>query len=604
MDRTTFAQRALEHMRTTYPGAAPVLDEADFAIVVVAPDGSRIKTSLGTYYPAFAAGGPAEQSAIVASVARASQVPERTRSFEEARPRLLPRVRARRFFDYDSAKAAAPETWTGCHRAVLGEHLGVGIAIDHPEHVEYVSDPLVRFGVPGTALEAIALENLRRKTLTGLVEHRPGLWVGDWNDDHAPSRMLFPELFASVGPRGAPVVFLPGSERIVVGSEGDPATLAYLADAAAQRMKGPQSLVGFPFVLRHDGWHRFDPGGELGLRFSTMLARHLASAYQMQREMLLDGRLAWRREGELPYVGSVLQPFKNNPELTMSTWSEGTDALVPQTELVAVAKPDGRKAVVPWPAFVAATAGFVGQAPDLYPPRWWARGVVDEGVFGELLRHDIGGNGANSLPAKPSTRPPPPPVSVFRGRALSVTQSGDLLAFRPTGGRDFPSLPGTKTLYLPGATVASASLQRSFVGAGGEVSLLLGAASLALVGDFRRVDRPNVVEVGPLPEAEAEALLAALSSKLGLPRQPRPAAATDLLGIESVDLVVVEAFYEPGHRDAPSFAGASLRGPRTAALAAGARYRLVGFAHPPPAPGPPRARGWPELYVLAEERLD
>ena len=39
MDRTTFAQRALESIRSAHPGAAPVVDEADFAIVTVAPDG-------------------------------------------------------------------------------------------------------------------------------------------------------------------------------------------------------------------------------------------------------------------------------------------------------------------------------------------------------------------------------------------------------------------------------------------------------------------------------------------------------------------------------------------------------------------------------------
>lgn len=386
MDRSEFAARALEIVKRARPLDASVLDEERFCIVSVGPNGTSRAAWLGNPWAEYtAAATDADREAVLARLGRFSQLVDSEESFDEIRVLLRPRIRTRKTFEIDMVQAAeivapagkeVPRPW---YRP-LADHLGVGLAIDHPDHLQYVTD-LSQYPLPEDELFALALDNLRRATKAGLTELGEGVWVGDWGDEFAAERMLLTELWGDFD--GQPLVFLPGAERIYVVRSDDREAIRRVLPLVDERLSRPRALLAPGFVF--DGeWRAIDQIGFNDEVMSERLTTFLAEGYAIQKEL---AEKANEGDGEAPFYSSVmaLPGGEGGEGVTMCMWTKGQEALLPHTHVVMLFDPDtGPPVLVPWRSFRIRAADCFALVPDLYPPRYKTLSFPSAKVLGDM----------------------------------------------------------------------------------------------------------------------------------------------------------------------------------------------------------------------------
>jgi len=407
MDRPAFQKLALEHLRKNRPGDVFVSDEDNFQIVARRADDMEHIVGLANYHAEYEHAEPAARAKVLDRLLAGLDIIDSGESLDELRPLLVPRIRPRRYYAFDTPRTAAQ---LGSGKAapripshvVLAEHLGVGVAIDRPERIEYIYDTS-RFGVPDEELHAIALANMKRMSKAdGWKELKPGLYVGHWNDDYAVERMLVPEVFASLTVKGDPVVFAPGAEvSFVAGADDDP-MLRLAFGLATERMKEPRGLIDYAFVLRGGKWELFEPPTELGAELGSRLAMHIADVYALQRE-----ELAAKHEDDpdAPFVANVMGIGSEDGGLvaTLASWAKDVRTWLPRTVLLGMGAPeDGELVMVTWADAVELAGDCLRKVEGLYPPRWETVRFPDDATFAKLKERALDPSG----PRRPARSPP------------------------------------------------------------------------------------------------------------------------------------------------------------------------------------------------------
>ena len=373
MDRAAFLQRALEIVKEARPFDASVIDEGRFAVVSVAPDGGSRLTSLANFWSEYtAADTPQGREAVLDKVAGSAALMDSGESFDEIRVLLMPRLRSRAMFEIDmkaSAEAILPAGVKAppfFYRPVA-EHLGVGLAIDRPDHVQYITD-VSEYPHSGDELMDIALDNLRRATKTGFRKLEEGLWVGDWKDDFAPERLLLDALFSDFPPEF--MVFLPGSEKIYVADSRDRSALSGALEIVEERLEEPRCLVPFALWRQEGQWRVVDD--PRFPRLSERLTAYLAPRYKAQREAYMAAREE-SGDADMPFCSSILPlpSEQGDHEVSMCLWTKGQDTLLPRTDVVQVVDLDRQAhALVTWRRFRQLCGACVSRVPDMYPFRY------------------------------------------------------------------------------------------------------------------------------------------------------------------------------------------------------------------------------------------
>ncbi len=437
MDRSAFAKIALEQLKKARPGDISILDEDRFHVVTTTADGKSSITSLSNYYDEYTHAEPGRKDAVFDRIAKFGRLIDGEETLDEIRVMLVPRIRPRRYFEIDAVQLAGQIADKGeppkkfAYRP-LAEHLGVGLAIDRPEHIEYIGD-VTRFGVPAAELDEIALTNLKRMTKGaegGFEELSPGMWLGHWGDEYAAERMLLPELFTELTVKGDPVCFIPGAERLyVVGSE-DAAALHTALALVDERMQVPRSLLRFAFVLRDGEWQIFEPDGDLGRELGTRLCMHLADAYAVQKEALEATVGEEDEEGEggssLPFIASIMGIARPDGELemTLATWSSEVRAYLPRAMVLAIGNIGGEIAMIPWEHAMAVAGNHLQRVEGMYPTRWETEGFPDEAMLAKLRGHAIDSK------KRSDEKRPAPARSQSRARHIAGAALADM---RPAG---------------------------------------------------------------------------------------------------------------------------------------------------------------------------
>ncbi len=410
MDRTTFYDLALTRLRAAHPAHTFTLDAERGQIVAKTPEDLTQLIRLENYYRELEAAAPAEREKLVERFVRSAIAVDSEETLDEVRVLLVPRIRPRRYFTHDlPAQAASLARASGAtadpkplHHTAFAEHLGVALAIDRPERIEYVADP-ARFGVPVAELDEIALANLRRMTKTKLTELRPGIYEGAWDDEYAAERMLLPELWEGLAVEGDPVVFLPGAERIFVAGSEDARALDLAKGFADERLGAPRPLLDIAFVRREGAWSVFE-GGTADADLGGRLSRLLADVYAKQR-LELDAQQDEDGDEGAPYIASVMGIATEGGELvkTLTTFTDGVRAWLPRTDAVVLQRMEtGEMFPVAWNELFALAPGCLRPVPDLYPPRWETTEFPDEATFARLkaLAKPVEG-----LPSKEASTP-------------------------------------------------------------------------------------------------------------------------------------------------------------------------------------------------------
>ena len=435
MERSEFAEKVLAELRRAEPNVDFALEEDEFRIRHKRPDGTTALIMLHNHYDVHEHAAPAARAEIFARIVTASRAVDSQETLGEVRSLLVPRIRPRRHFEVDVKRAAA--SIDGAAKAnpfaylPLAEHLGVALAIDRPQQIEYVTDGVGRFGLPLEELHEIALVNLRRMTKKGLDAAGPGVWMGMWGDDYAAERILLPELWKALETKGSPVVFMPGPEVIFVADSANAKALAVVMELVEQRVTEPRAILDFAFVWKDGAWSLFEPGGEVGERLGGGLALHLADAYAAQKAALEENPI-----GE-EFVASVMGMGKDGKvSTTAATWGKDVPTLLPRVQMLAILEEmtPGSAIMASWDDVLSLAGAYLEKVPDLYPPRWRTKSFPDAATLAKLRARPP------KMPAAPGKKAPsaaaaPAPARGGTGRlvlmiGVALVVASILYAFR------------------------------------------------------------------------------------------------------------------------------------------------------------------------------
>jgi hypothetical protein len=384
MDRAWFARLVLDELRAAHPEATSTLDD-DATEILVETEGGAVRTVvLENAWREHQAAAPSDRKALLERFVRSMNVVDSQETLDEVRVLLVPRIRPRRYFTHDipaqtramaeRAQSVVSPSGEQAHHTMLADHLGVAIAIDRPERVEYAMQPDSRFGAPASELHDIALTNLRRMTKAGLREVERGLLVGSWDDEYAVERMLLPELWDGLAIDGDPVAFLPRADTIFVAGSKDDVALAKALALSDELLTRPRPLVGHAFVRRHGEWSLYEDDTDVGAESASRLTLSLADAYALQREEL-EAAQHEDEDEDPPFVAGASGIAVHDGELAVvyTTWTDGVTTWLPRAHYVALgrlteARPE--PLMVPWRALFEHAAAHLEVVPDVYPPRW------------------------------------------------------------------------------------------------------------------------------------------------------------------------------------------------------------------------------------------
>lgn len=253
---------------------------------------------------------------------------------------ILPRLRDRAWF---SAVRRQAELELGAdqeaidevmlpHR-VLNDELAVHLAFELPTSVtEIGADRLEVWQLSFDALLAKALDNLRLRSTEPFERAHPGVFTSPYRDTFDATRLVLPELFASLDVKGAPVVLAPTHDIVFVTGDADANGLLQAAAWAEESLTEPRAFTAVAFRLEGETWRPWMPPRKhrAWTKLKMLRLQTTASAYARQKEVL--EALLEANGHEISVV--PLRAFRTpkGDVFTASAWVENLDALLPETD--------------------------------------------------------------------------------------------------------------------------------------------------------------------------------------------------------------------------------------------------------------------------------
>ncbi|MGL5002767.1 MAG: hypothetical protein ACRDAM_07480 [Casimicrobium sp.] len=237
------------------------------------------------------------------------------------------------------------------------------------------------------------MDNLREKTADKWHQFDSGVFVGAWEDYYDASRMLLPDALYRLNLPGDPIVFIPSRETLIVTGSRDANAQSIAIELALKIYSERPRRISMTALAHVNGqWKSFVPEGETGARLLTLQKAILAEEYETQKE---DLQKAMEDAGDDVFVASVMRIKQNHSEeiLSLCTWTDGVDTLLPVTDLLAFGrlgedKKFSKSATVPWDVAVR-HAGHLLESTPYLPTRFRVRGFPDEATFDALIRESV-----------------------------------------------------------------------------------------------------------------------------------------------------------------------------------------------------------------------
>jgi uncharacterized protein YtpQ (UPF0354 family) len=296
--------------------------------------------------------------------------------FEDVKPDLLPVVRSRSHFEFNSLRAEVEKGKpASLPYQVLGEHFGVGLVYDLPELMRSVpQDNLDAWGMTFYEALEVAMENLL--SLPAKFVGPPsgeGIYLSATGDSYDGSRLLLTDIIRQFQVKGEPIAMIPNRDNLVVVGSEDVEGLSGMLKLAAEAMEQPRPISGIALRLDGDEWAPWLPGVSHPLYkdFQRLRLQSLGQDYAEQKE-LLDK--LHERTGEDVFVAtfSIVQ----TPDGKLFSWAvwaaEVTHALLPKTDVLMLGRVGGEVRMVEWQR-VLALAGDLMEPMDIYPSRFRVR---------------------------------------------------------------------------------------------------------------------------------------------------------------------------------------------------------------------------------------
>lgn len=394
-----FAQIVMQAARQRGYSGAMEFDEPNFRIVM----GKGDFINLHNFYQDYCQAPRTKRDAVVAKYAHLFVPADIPASFEAARRKLLPVLRAGAFLQAAQLGPMADGSAPNTHFAVSAFSADtVQLLAYDTEHLTRILD-VKQFETWGVSVEeatATALDNLRDLASEQFVQMAPGLFASDWNDAYDSSRILLPDLVHRVAGQ-QPVAMIPTRGRMLLSasrSREDLLTLlAYARSAIDTEGRRVSTLM---YEVAGGKAVPYVPEDEEVVRAQADLRRTALQEDYAEQKTLLDK--LHEGQGKDIFVASYML-FKGEDErmFSIASWTAGADTLLPETDRVLLLELDERAEVkwrldVAW-ADVQAIAGHLMVLEDGYQlPRWRVTAFPDAVAMKALEVRSVAGNAAGS----------------------------------------------------------------------------------------------------------------------------------------------------------------------------------------------------------------
>lgn len=265
-------------------------------------------------------------------------------SFAEARVSLLPVIRGRGTLEY---LRLLPETLSGSKALPYADAFApfsadsvIMLAADSERSIQTLTaSALQGWGVSFDEALAVAIDNLRDRSVASFQQVVPGVFVASWNDHYETSRLLFSDLFYQLGLGGEPVAMAPTCNKLLVASANDEtALIAMLALARTVVEEEGRQVSALMYRFEQGKPVEFVPPQPEVARLGAELKKILLMCdYQMQKELL--DKLNQKARLDL-FVASykLVQSETTGRVHSYGVWSDQVDTLLPEVDKVALVR--------------------------------------------------------------------------------------------------------------------------------------------------------------------------------------------------------------------------------------------------------------------------
>ncbi len=343
--------------------------------------------SLGHAHAEYEAAPAGERERVLSrrfwsSISRAEEA--RATAIERA---VLPRVRDAAWFsavrrqaelDLGADETAIDEVMLPHLR--LNDVLAVHLAFELATSVtEIGNDRLEAWERTFESLYDRACANLKARSTLPFERAAEGVFVSPYHDTFDASRMVLPELFASLDVKGRPVVLAPTHDIVFVTGDQDAHGLVQIATWGEEALLEPRAHSAVAFRLEEGDWQPYLPERThpAWAKFKLLELQTVASAYARQKEVL---EALLQANGHDITVGTM-RAFRtpDGAIFTACAWMENVEALLPQTDRIDFVKvaADGSAQGQVWSTsfeIARRTMGELMQPSGDLPERWRVRG--------------------------------------------------------------------------------------------------------------------------------------------------------------------------------------------------------------------------------------
>jgi hypothetical protein len=252
-------------------------------------------------------------------------------SWDEAAPRLLPRLRDAAFLDRVTLGSASRGRRTAPSSAWVAPGLFLTLVLDGEQTMATVSSELLDgWGQSFEAAAERARKNLSEVSADAFVELVDGLWIAPWEDAYAASRLILPHILQRIA--RDPLVAVPNRDTLLVASARGAATLEGLVTA----IEGASEQHGYPLTRRifqlHDrSLEPYELPGDQpsSIRHHNACVKEVVASYGEQQRPLQ------RSVGDDIYVASIEADEALDGRLvTRTLWSDRDASLLPRADRV------------------------------------------------------------------------------------------------------------------------------------------------------------------------------------------------------------------------------------------------------------------------------
>jgi uncharacterized protein YtpQ (UPF0354 family) len=366
-------------------------DPRQFAIL----DGHGSQLLLDNAYAEYCRASKHERESVLKNYIStfSSSRQETPEEFEDAKPDLLPLVRARSFYEVDMQLATTELSMPIPPHHIVADGLAVSLGYDLPHCVMGVTQEMLdSWGV--TLFEALEAAKENLKETTKQYAQLGTLYSVINGDNYDASRLILTDFIQGLEVTGDHIAMVPNRESLLIAGSDDQAALGIMLDLAEKEIQHERRITGVAFRLIDGEWAPWLPPAEhpLFARFNMLRVQTVLQDYDNQKR-LLSGRL--QKEGKDLFVAaySAFQRQKTGDIRSYCVWSQGVPSLLPRTDLIVLMAPaeeGGAKQAASgsWER-VQEVAGYLMERQEVYPERFLVEGFPTAEELAEIGNSEL-----------------------------------------------------------------------------------------------------------------------------------------------------------------------------------------------------------------------